>query len=360
MPSAGNTPIAARGGRIDTLRVTFRSWYQGPRDRKHCTPEQQDLPDRFKTRIAYVRPTAVGPATAGGAEYGEPPGFPTARISPMAGSKPKRTRKGPTESATLFAVGTRKRGNDGGTWVVRATTAGIRRWRPEQRTAASADARTGVAPRQPRRGTTGATREPRIAAPRESTKKARTTRLPADPRKTDAPAGNGRHSILFCEPYSQTSAKALKRKKLSWLTGVKFEVGPAFYATLLRKPKSIRREGGNAYIFGPRFPLSQYAYVGKHGNDGAQTGFIDLDLFANGEQVLDVVLQEYMPKTKSRRGPGLAWDDRAALRRVRAQLPHILFIGETVGGDVGASLYAHRTHGKIDGLIIDNGLLFAK
>jgi hypothetical protein len=147
---------------------------------------------------------------------------------------------------------------------------------------------------------------------------------------------------------------------MSWFTGVKFEVGPAFYGALLRKPKSIKRGDGNAYIFGRRFPLSQYTFVGDHGNDGAQTGFIDLDLFANGDKVLDVVLEEFAPKTKSRRGPGISWDDRAALRRVRARLPHILFIGETVGGDVGASLYAHRTHGKIDGLIIDNDLLFAK
>jgi hypothetical protein len=172
-----------------------------------------------------------------------------------------------------------------------------------------------------------------------------------------------RYSILFCEPYSvdDTSIKMLKRKSSRGMfTGVKFEVGPAFYATLLRKPKSIKRGNGNAYIFGRRFPLSQYAFVGNHGNDGAQTGFIDLDLFANGDKVLDVVLGEFTPRTKSRRGSGISWDDRAALRRVRARLPHILFIGETVGGDVGASLYAHRTHGKIDGLIIDNNLLFAE
>ena len=33
--------------------------------------------------------------------------------------------------------------------------------------------------------------------------------------------------------------------------------------------------------------------------------------------------------------------------------PWLLFLGDTVGGDVGAELYVHRTDGKIDSLIIE-------
>lgn len=289
----------------------------------------------------------------------------------MAEIKPKRIRKGPTESATLFAVGTRKRGNDGGMWVIRATSKGIHRWQPAQTATAKAKrsetrANTVISrPSTTRRAGTGRTKRSEARRPgagraplvgrRESAKK--------EPRTAPvekATQARSRYHILFCEPYSVDDAKQLKKnlkkKNAAWFTGVKFDVDPAFYAVLLRKPKSIKRANGNAYIFGRRFPLSQYTFVGDHGNDGAQTGFIDLDLFANGDKVLDVVLEAFGPKR--RRGPEIVWDDRAALRRIRAQLPHILFLGETVGGDVGASLYAHRTHGKIDGLIIDNNLLF--
>ena len=37
-------------------------------------------------------------------------------------------RKSPTESATLFKVGTRKKGNDGNMWEVKTTKTGVKRW----------------------------------------------------------------------------------------------------------------------------------------------------------------------------------------------------------------------------------------
>ena len=41
----------------------------------------------------------------------------------------KKQRKGPIESATLFSVGTIKKGNDGNKWVIIETSAGIHRWK---------------------------------------------------------------------------------------------------------------------------------------------------------------------------------------------------------------------------------------
>ncbi len=38
-------------------------------------------------------------------------------------------RKGPSASATGFPVGTVQRGNDGESWVIVATKAGVQRWR---------------------------------------------------------------------------------------------------------------------------------------------------------------------------------------------------------------------------------------
>jgi hypothetical protein len=37
-------------------------------------------------------------------------------------------RKSPTESATQFKVGTKKKGNDGNMWEVKTTKAGVKRW----------------------------------------------------------------------------------------------------------------------------------------------------------------------------------------------------------------------------------------
>jgi hypothetical protein len=38
------------------------------------------------------------------------------------------SRKGPTESATKFSIGTTKRGNDGKLWTIISTTSGVHRW----------------------------------------------------------------------------------------------------------------------------------------------------------------------------------------------------------------------------------------
>jgi hypothetical protein len=40
----------------------------------------------------------------------------------------KKVRKGPTESATAFSVGTKKKGNDGNYWIVVATKANVHKW----------------------------------------------------------------------------------------------------------------------------------------------------------------------------------------------------------------------------------------
>lgn len=204
-------------------------------------------------------------------------------------------------------------------WTVKSTSTGVRRWQ------------------KPRKTTT--TKKPVPAVARTST--ART------------------HKILFCEPYVVRARSGLRG-------GVRFAVSDKFYPALLRAPRSLhtRRSTfdiGNAYIFGKRFPLDSYKLVGSCGNDGGQIGFIDLDEFDTkvASSVSDVVLEEYGMNKVGRLGiKATPWENRPALRRVRKIIPHILFMGDTDGGDVGADLYAHWTAGKIDGLIIDNEYFF--
>jgi hypothetical protein len=38
-------------------------------------------------------------------------------------------RKSPTESATLYKIGTKKKGNDGNTWITIELSNGVKRWK---------------------------------------------------------------------------------------------------------------------------------------------------------------------------------------------------------------------------------------
>lgn len=46
-----------------------------------------------------------------------------------AGFNGGKTRKGPSESATKYKVGTRKLGNDGNMWIIKKAANGVQRWR---------------------------------------------------------------------------------------------------------------------------------------------------------------------------------------------------------------------------------------
>ena len=43
-------------------------------------------------------------------------------------SKDKSNRPSPSQSATLFKVGTKKKGNDGNMWIVKKNKNGVNRW----------------------------------------------------------------------------------------------------------------------------------------------------------------------------------------------------------------------------------------
>jgi hypothetical protein len=54
----------------------------------------------------------------------------------------KKLRKGPTESATNFNIGTKKKGNDGNMWIIIATSSGTHRWKKISKTKKSIKAST--------------------------------------------------------------------------------------------------------------------------------------------------------------------------------------------------------------------------
>jgi hypothetical protein len=50
------------------------------------------------------------------------------RAKPLREARPRKVRKGPTASATAYDVGTKRKGGDGRTWVVKETKTGVKRW----------------------------------------------------------------------------------------------------------------------------------------------------------------------------------------------------------------------------------------
>ena len=142
---------------------------------------------------------------------------------------------------------------------------------------------------------------------------------------------------------------------------VRMNITEEFYGTLLKKPKYIVNKSsiGNAYIFGKKFPVKSYISLGYHGNDGAQTGVLDITNLTESD-ISDIDNMEewtklYFPKS----GRSHSWEDRNMLPLVRDQISdRILFVGETHGGDVGADVLVHyNTQKEIDGLIIDNNTI---
>ena len=113
--------------------------------------------------------------------------------------------------------------------------------------------------------------------------------------------------IRFCEPASNSEY------------GDDFDVTDEFFKILLLDPKAMTDFVilCNCYLFGNMFPLDEYKYLGFETNNLGQIGLIDVNT------------------------------------------NKIIFLDDTVGGNVGASLYAHYdSFSNIDSLIIDNNYFF--
>lgn len=161
------------------------------------------------------------------------------------------------------------------------------------------------------------------------------------------------YRLAFTEPSSTLGTGVLRPD---------IEVDEAMYQVINRGPRRLSCEAtdGNAYVF-TRIPLdlrpggTPFVRVAKHSNDAAQTGLVDValvDAARSHFDTHDIIYRAY--------ARNYDWDDRAALAEVQKVVPAVRFLGETRGGDVGASLYAHRDPrtGLVDALIIDNNCVF--
>uniref|UniRef100_A0A6G6ABL2 Uncharacterized protein n=1 Tax=Borely moumouvirus TaxID=2712067 RepID=A0A6G6ABL2_9VIRU len=156
------------------------------------------------------------------------------------------------------------------------------------------------------------------------------------------------HKLLFCEPCTFNP----KLEKFEDHISVNNEM----YKLLIKNNYTDYISEDychNAYVFGKLYPLHYYKYVKDHYNDAAQTGFIDLDLVKSG------VWFKKDKKGKKFDWPEICdWDDDNLRKTMRKINKAIIWFGTTHGGDVGASLYIHKTKGEIDSIIVDNGFFF--
>jgi hypothetical protein len=166
--------------------------------------------------------------------------------------------------------------------------------------------------------------------------------------------------ILFGEPETQFGfiKNAYRRKKRM---SDALSISANFLETLLKKPSARFGADCNAYVFGPLFPLAEYTFVSSHHNDIAQTGLVNGNALSSKgiskdeDDAIDKMIKGWF----LRRPPTLTIQELREIRRITSGA--IIFIGKTVGGDVGASLYAHRSSaGLVDSIVIDNNYFFSR
>lgn len=175
----------------------------------------------------------------------------------------------------------------------------------------------------------------------------------AEYEKAQLPPTKGVHNIVFLEAVDAEPRDIYRAKPIA-INGRMYNFireGP-----ISRNQFQGRPCEGNSYVFGPLLDLDGYTLIGHHGNDAANTGFIDLDKV---NQVNGSINTNFDDRDRIYRAVNYNWDDRDALRQLQQIRPFVLWLGETKGGDVGANLYAHYDkNGEIDSLIVDNNCLF--
>lgn len=242
---------------------------------------------------------------------------------PKCKNDPKKFYKGTEPSpkglgycAHASRVNSRKKGKDGNWWVVKKIATGSKRWVKH---------------------TKKDTNKTQKSSPKKLSKKSShkdnkyIRKIPLKKYRT----------IIFCEPSTYIGPGRYVSDKI--------KITSEFYKTLKKKPKSRICEYGNSYIFGPSFNKKEYKFIGSHANDIAQTGFIDVDMWTKEDS-------DKLEKTIDDR---YDWENREILKDIHMNVPSVLWIGKTRGGDVGADLYAHYNKKKqIDGLIVENNCMY--
>lgn len=101
---------------------------------------------------------------------------------------------------------------------------------------------------------------------------------------------------------------------------------------------------GNAYIYGPEFKEG-YVWVGDHMNDAANTSVFNITKGLLTKEKVDEL--SFMVENM--------YDHIENIKKIQKVIPEVLYIGSTLNGDVGASVYIHTNKkGELDGIVISS------
>ncbi len=138
----------------------------------------------------------------------------------------------------------------------------------------------------------------------------------------------------------------------------KIKVTKDFYEVLKKPPHKYESDDGNAYIFGKIYTSDKYELIGGFNNDAASCSLFDITNISKKEITKiekykyeeDEYLDQYYDDLNNPKFLEILQNEIS---------PRILFIGETIGGDVGADVYVHyNAKRQIDSLMIDNSYFF--
>ena len=151
------------------------------------------------------------------------------------------------------------------------------------------------------------------------------------------------HHLAFCEPSTQNPNDPSE----IFVTNNKFFVNDNMYKLISNGPKIIYQDNEPVgYVFGPLYDRNQYSFLGEHGNDVAQTGIYDMDIYDSNKDHGKIIDRYYHNNYD--------WNDRTILKRIQREILELLWLGETFGGDVGAEYYAHfNNQNVIDSLVVN-------
>lgn len=202
--------------------------------------------------------------------------------------------------AQAESEGSVKKGRDGKRYVVRVDIRGIKSWKPLKAKGTAFKKQAVRAPQKPKA---------KVAAKRKATVKRTVNSSKA-------------HKISFGEPRTHTPGVYFLTQSLP------FTVTDEMYRIILKGGRRYDNRDGNAYVFGKLFNPSNYTFFKEHGNDVAQTGFIDVSLTVPKQAWSDDRAWKAFERAE------YDWDDRAALQSLRRVNPAVLWVGETKGEDM--------------------------
>lgn len=140
--------------------------------------------------------------------------------------------------------------------------------------------------------------------------------------------------------------------KLSFSSSINLKVTKKFFDQYMRDklPTPYYKGNSNAYVYGKLYKKDMI-YIGSHSNDVANTGAYDV---TDGVKFNSDNIYKYC-EIAFKKPKIWNWFDRDFLKVIKTFYPEILFLGETVGGDVGADVYVHLdSDGEINSIMIDN------